>query len=103
MASGLSALGRRLWGNADYREAEANSFSNLPDEVVLNILKNVGSQVAADRRSYAISQDTVVIESIIDDCIQLLSQEEKLELFQRNEAILVLDSINFLPKVLNLE
>jgi len=29
--------------------------------------------------------------------------QEKLELFQRNDAILVLDSINLLPKVLNLE
>ncbi len=29
--------------------------------------------------------------------------KEKLELFQRNDAILVLDSINLLPKVLNLE
>ena len=29
--------------------------------------------------------------------------QEKLELFQRNNAILVLDSINLLPKVLNLE
>jgi len=29
--------------------------------------------------------------------------QEKLELFQQNEAILVLDSINLLPKVLNLE
>ena len=29
--------------------------------------------------------------------------EEKLQLFERNEAILVLDSINLLPKVLNLE
>jgi len=29
--------------------------------------------------------------------------QEKLELFQRNGAILVLDSINLLPKVLNLE
>lgn len=29
--------------------------------------------------------------------------QEKLELFKRNEAILVLDSINLLPKVLNLE
>ena len=29
--------------------------------------------------------------------------QEKLELFNRNEAILVLDSINLLPKVLNLE
>ncbi|QLH05275.1 phosphatase [Nitrosopumilus oxyclinae] len=29
--------------------------------------------------------------------------QEKLELFERNDAILVLDSINLLPKVLNLE
>ena len=29
--------------------------------------------------------------------------EEKLQLFEQNEAILVLDSINLLPKVLNLE
>ena len=29
--------------------------------------------------------------------------QEKFELFQQNEAILVLDSINLLPKVLNLE
>jgi len=29
--------------------------------------------------------------------------QEKLELFQQNEAVLVLDSINLLPKVLNLE
>jgi len=29
--------------------------------------------------------------------------QEKLELFQRNGVILVLDSINLLPKVLNLE
>ena len=29
--------------------------------------------------------------------------DEKLQLFERNEAILVLDSINLLPKVLNLE
>ena len=29
--------------------------------------------------------------------------QEKLELFQRNDAILVLDSINLLPKVLNLD
>ncbi len=29
--------------------------------------------------------------------------QEKLELFQRNGALLVLDSINLLPKVLNLE
>ena len=29
--------------------------------------------------------------------------QEKLELFQRNGAVLVLDSINLLPKVLNLE
>ena len=29
--------------------------------------------------------------------------QEKLELFQQNEAVLILDSINLLPKVLNLE
>ena len=29
--------------------------------------------------------------------------KEKLELFEKNDAILVLDSINLLPKVLNLE
>ena len=29
--------------------------------------------------------------------------QEKLKLFEQNEAILVLDSINLLPKVLNLE
>ena len=29
--------------------------------------------------------------------------QEKLELFEQNEAMLVLDSINLLPKVLNLE
>jgi len=29
--------------------------------------------------------------------------KEKLELFEQNDAILVLDSINLLPKVLNLE
>jgi phosphoglycolate phosphatase-like HAD superfamily hydrolase len=29
--------------------------------------------------------------------------EEKLKLFEQNEAILVIDSINLLPKVLNLE
>ena len=31
------------------------------------------------------------------------SPQEKLELFEKNDAILVLDSINLLPKVLNLE
>ena len=29
--------------------------------------------------------------------------KEKLDLFEKNDAILVLDSINLLPKVLNLE
>ena len=29
--------------------------------------------------------------------------QEKLELFKKNHAVLVLDSINLLPKVLNLE
>ena len=29
--------------------------------------------------------------------------QEKLELFEKNDAILVLDSIHFLPKVLNLD
>jgi len=29
--------------------------------------------------------------------------QEKLELFEKNEAVLVLDSIHLLPKVLNLE
>jgi hypothetical protein len=29
--------------------------------------------------------------------------QEKLKLFEQNEAILVIDSINLLPKVLNLE
>ena len=29
--------------------------------------------------------------------------QEKLKLFEQNEAIVVLDSINLLPKVLNLE
>ena len=29
--------------------------------------------------------------------------QEKLELFEKNDAILVLDSIHLLPKVLNLE
>ena len=29
--------------------------------------------------------------------------DQKLQLFEQNEAILVLDSINLLPKVLNLE
>ncbi len=31
------------------------------------------------------------------------NSQEKLELFERNDAILVLDSIHLLPKVLNLE
>ncbi len=96
--------------NSTFLEDESRELAKPNPQSLLNAIKGMKSIstlfVGDSMEDFIMSKKATDLGSNTIFCGIIgtsKNPQEKLELFQRNGAILVLDSINLLPKVLNLE
>jgi len=96
--------------NSTFLEDESRELAKPNPQSLLNAIKGMKSIstlfVGDSMEDFIMSKKATDLGSNTTFCGIIgtsKNPQEKLELFQRNGAILVLDSINLLPKVLNLE
>jgi len=96
--------------NSTFLEDESRELAKPNPQPLLDAIKGMNSVltlfVGDSMEDFIMAKKTTDLGSKTIFCGIIgtsKNPQEKLELFQRNGAILVLDSINLLPKVLNLE
>lgn len=96
--------------NSVFLEDESREFAKPNPQPLFDSIKGMGSEltlyVGDSMEDFIMAKKVTDMGSDVIFCGIIgtsKNPQEKLELFQQNEAILVLDSINLLPKVLNLE
>ena len=96
--------------NSVFLEDESRELAKPNPQPLLDAIKGMNSistlYVGDSMEDFIMANRTIDFGSKTTFCGIIgtsKNPQEKLELFQRNGAILVLDSINLLPKVLNLE
>ncbi len=96
--------------NSMFLEDESRDLAKPNPQSLLGAIKGMNSNstlfVGDSMEDFIMAKKTTDLGSKTTFCGIIgtsKNPQEKLELFQRNDAILVLDSINLLPKVLNLE
>ena len=96
--------------NSKFLEDESRELAKPNPKPILDSIKGISGSltlyVGDSMEDFIMAKKATEMGSKIIFCGIIgtsKNPQEKLELFQRNEAILVLDSINLLPKVLNLE
>jgi len=96
--------------NSTFLEDESRELAKPNPQSLLNAIKGMNSIstlfVGDSMEDFIMAKKATDLGSKTTFCGIIgtsKNPQEKLELFQRNGAILVLDSINLLPKVLNLE
>jgi len=96
--------------NSTFLEDESRELAKPNPQSLLNAIKGMNSVstlfVGDSMEDFIMAKKSTELGSKTTFCGVIgtsKNTQEKLELFQRNGAILVLDSINLLPKVLNLE
>ena len=96
--------------NSVFLEDESRELAKPNPQPLLDSIKGMGDgitlYVGDSMEDFIMAKKVTDIGSKVIFCGIIGTSKnprEKLELFQQNEAVLVLDSINLLPKVLNLE
>ena len=96
--------------NSIFLEDESRELAKPNPQPLLDSIKGMGDgitlYVGDSMEDFIMAKKVTDIGSKVIFCGIIGTSKnprEKLELFQQNEAVLVLDSINLLPKVLNLE
>jgi len=96
--------------NSMFLEDEARELAKPNPQSLLNSITGMNSRsclyVGDSMEDFIMAKKATILGNKTTFCGIIgtsKNPEEKLQLFEQNEAILVLDSINLLPKVLNLE
>jgi len=96
--------------NSMFLEDEPREFAKPNPQSLVNSITGMNSKsclyVGDSMEDFIMAKKATILGNKTTFCGIIgtsKNPEEKLQLFERNEAILVLDSINLLPKVLNLE
>ena len=96
--------------NSVFLEDESRELAKPNPQALLNSITGMNSQsclyVGDSMEDFLMAKKATVLGHNATFCGIIgtsKNPQEKLKLFEQNEAILVLDSINLLPKVLNLE
>ena len=96
--------------NSVFLEDESRELAKPNPQALLNSITGMNSQsclyVGDSMEDFLMAKKATVLGHNTIFCGIIgtsKNPQEKLKLFEQNDAILVLDSINLLPKVLNLE
>jgi len=96
--------------NSVFLEDESRELAKPNPQALINSISGMNSQsclyIGDSMEDFLMAKKSTILGHKTTFCGIIgtsKNPQEKLKLFQQNEAILVLDSINLLPKVLNLE